>query len=403
MKRKYKPIKDYPGIYQIQSYDEKLRKWRDPVRGKKFRSTFSVKVEGKYKKVKRDFRSFEEAKDFRFNQDKSLASIELRTQLDSSMTFMELTDAWVANELPNREISTQIRYRSYLKHFKYFNDMRVEEITPSIVDGWLNHVKTKEYLAASNPTRCNYKHEFSVLRGLFTYYQTRFNLDFRIPFVKDHRNKLKVREQFKEKKDLNLGDLYKFLSALKSLVVATDYEFIYYLAWMQYGIFGRTQEAAALHYEDFDLINKKIKVRRKVIWPRGKGVSTICKEGLKASSCKVVPMLEEVEQKFREWTIKSGVRSGPLFQFRGKTPEYRQLEYRFSKALKKAGLPFTGTYILRHASLTEYYAINKDIQATKTMAGHTNLSSTQRYVGSREDTLIENHRIFNERLRNSKL
>jgi site-specific recombinase XerD len=91
---------------------------------------------------------------------------------------------------------------------------------------------------------------------------------------------------------------------------------------------------------------------------------------------------------FKEMALKFGVRSGPLFLIKGEIPTYRAIEHRYSRALKKAGLPFTATHILRHASLTEFYSCNKDLLATQRIAGHKKLETTAKYAKVRDETLI---------------
>ena len=98
-------------------------------------------------------------------------------------------------------------------------------------------------------------------------------------------------------------------------------------------------------------------------------------------------LVHETSTTEREWTLRSGIRTGYLFAKDNRPLEYRQIEYRYTQALQDAGLPFTSTYILRHASLSEHYKTGKDIVATKAAAGHTALSSTQRYVKTRDEDM----------------
>jgi integrase len=71
---------------------------------------------------------------------------------------------------------------------------------------------------------------------------------------------------------------------------------------------------------------------------------------------------------------------------------------RYTKALKKLGLPFRATHILRHASLTEYYEVCKDLKATARVAGHDDLRSTDRYAKVRDEALANNQRQMDKRL-----
>jgi integrase len=195
-----------------------------------------------------------------------------------------------------------------------------------------------------------------------------------------------------------MEQMQKFLSALHAEVLGTEYEAIYYLAMMQYLIYGRVQEAAALHFESFDFEGNKIHVDKKVQWIRKAGMKNRIVDGSKSNGGKVIDMSAHAARLFREWTLKSGVRAGPLFLIKGAIIPYRSIEYRYSKALKRAGLPFKATHILRHAALTEYYEGCKDLLATARMAGHSDLGSTERYTKNRNETLAKNQRFMDEKL-----
>jgi integrase len=210
---------------------------------------------------------------------------------------------------------------------------------------------------------------------------------------------LKVREKETIRKDLSVEEFKKFLSALASLLLGTEYEVIYYIALAQYAIYGRIQDAAALHYEDFDFERGKIYVRRKVQWARVKGEVDRISQGSKANGGKEIPMNEFASRIFREWIMKSGVRSGLLFTFRGAIVTYRQISFRYDRALETAKLPFRGTHLLRHASLSEHYATCKDIKATAEVAGHSDLRATERYAKVRDERVKETQKQMDEKLR----
>ena len=133
---------------------------------------------------------------------------------------------------------------------------------------------------------------------------------------------------------------------------------------MQYGTYCRVQEAAALHFEDFDLSRNRLTINKKVLWPRARGHNTQIVSGSKANGGKEIPLGAFTAKVFKEWILKSGIRSGPLFLMEGSILEYRQIEYRYTQSLKRMGSRFSATHILRHASLTEFYDTSKDLLLT---------------------------------------
>ena len=114
---------------------------------------------------------------------------------------------------------------------------------------------------------------------------------------------LKVKAKMKVSKDLTVEEFKKFMSSLREVCTEFDCEVIYYLATMQYAIYSRVQEAAALHYEDFDFKRNKITVNKKVQWLRAKGFEDRIVDGTKTNGGKEIPMPDLAGKVFREWTL----------------------------------------------------------------------------------------------------
>lgn len=397
--KKCEAIKNYPGIYRILVFNKDTNNFEEPRWGNKFFAYIEAgKVNGSRRRIKRSFRSFSEAKEYRqsSNTIKSVLLASLKEK--SKMTFRELTSRWVDDALPHLQRTTQVRNKSYLKHFEMLNNYPVDEITPSTIDAWIRYIKRPEYLITQNSTRCAYDHEFTVLRQILNYYSSRFDRNYRMPFLKDHNKMLKVREKEALVKDLSIDEFNRFAGFLYEDCLGSNCEAIYYLALFQYFIYGRVQDAAGLRYEDFDFIKNKVLIRQKIQWGRAKNESHIISAGSKANSGKVVPIHDFMAKVFREWIIKSGVRSGLLFTIGGEIISYRQISYRYDKALKKAGISFRGTHLIRHASLSEHYETNMDILATSKVAGHSDLRATARYTKARDEKVTETQQKMGNKL-----
>lgn len=390
--RKYKKISQ--SIYRI--LVRRRNKWVEPERGNKFfvRKTVSA-GSSKSIRVSRQFDDYQDAVKFRDGRLESKMIEE-----SDSMLFRELLELWTQNASKHLAISTQVRYKSYFKHLVFFNEIRVSQITPATIDAYISYLKSPDYLAKQNSTRLDYRHELSLLKVILNYYLSRYNSNYRMPFLKDHNKMAKVKEGKEKLKDLSTEDLGKFLQALCDDVMGTQYESIFYIACLQYGLCSRIQEIAALHFEDFDLNQSIVVVDKKIMWPRGKGYKTKLEQGSKSNEGKRIPLSEFAKSKFLEWTIKSGVRSGLLFKNADGAPlEYRIIEYRYTKALKSAGLPFRGTHLLRHASLSELYALTSDIKVVAKFAGHASIKTTEIYAKARNPKMSEATALLDEKLK----
>lgn len=399
MKNRKEIATRYPGIVKIVVFDETSGKWIEPKFGKKFFAQRYIRaIDGGRKRVRRSFETIVEAKAFR-NGTSVESELEESRGAKDRMTFGTLVEYWNRDWLPHKDISTQIRYKSYLKHFTFLWNYTVDEIEPTHIDQWISYIKRPAYLAQGHSTRCAYDHEFSVLRVILNFYSSRFNRNYRLPFLKDHNEMLKVKNKPIVKKDLTVDQFKAFISSLREICGGTKWESIYYLALMQYGIYGRVQDTAALSYESFDFARNVVNVNRKVQWLRAKGHKDRITDGSKANGGKILsPIPDLAVQVFREWVMRSGVRSGLLFQVEGKLITYRQIERRYTQALKLAGLPFSATHILRHASLTEAYETCKDLLLVQKFAGQRDLRSTTRYAKIRDNQVVEIQKKMDEKL-----
>lgn len=392
MKTKQAPTQ-YPDIFKILVLNEN-GKLVEPTNQKKFKARrYQKRADGSLDRIKRSFDSIAEAKAFRNGaliEAEATASSAKISAHSSEMTFEMLLESWVKNWLPSVGIATQLRYRKYLKHLQFFLKMNVADIQPHHIDSWISFVKRPEYLASCHSTRCSYEHEFKVLRAILNYYSSRCNRNYRLPFLKDHLRMLKVKEKSVTKKDLSIEQLESFIRELKVLCWGTRWEAIYYLGIMQYAIYGRIQEPAALHVEDFDLVNNRLEIKRKVQWLRAKGHKDQVVMGAKANGGKIFsPIPELAVQVFKEWMLRSGVRTGLLFKIDGEVISYRRIQHKYNQALRNAQLPFTATHILRHASLVEAYSATKNILAVQKLAGHASLKATEKYAKARDEQMIE--------------
>lgn len=376
--------------------------WVEPASGMKFRTFRTEKgPDGRPRRVSKYFETLAQAKvhhlKSQFKQPKADPKLQVGAS-EAGMVFGELIKQWLELWLPNKSMTTQIRYKFYLHHFHFFWNMPVDKIGPSDIDRWIGMLKKPEYLAKGHSTRCDYQHEFTLLRGILNFYTSRYNRNYRLPFLKDHKAMLKVREKIKISKDLTVQEFQSFMVALKQVCTEFNCEVIYYLGLMQYATYSRVQEAAALHHEDFDFDRNRISLNKKIQWARARGIEDQLVDGAKVGAGKTIPMGELASRTFREWIMRSGVRSGMLFRMDGEMLTYRQIEYRYTQALARAGLPFRATHLLRHASLTECYDSSKDLLLTAKMAGQRDIRSTMKYTKVRDEKVAQVQKQIDEKL-----
>lgn len=387
MERRLKSLANHHGIHRVECLCEDGT-WGPPKRGAQFRVTRPARgPNGKPKREQKFCRTLKEALAFRRGDDRASQRAMHSNSEKEGIRFSDLIDLWQKQKLPHLAITTQVKYRSYLKHFRFFETMIVDQIGPSEIDQWFAHIKTTDYLDASNPTRCSYDHEYTVLRSIFTFYRDRCDPRFVQPFRRDHAKMCIVRIQVKKVKDLSNDEFRRFVEHLEMICHRSGDPEIPFLVQLQYKTAARVQEAAALSIEDFDFDQRQISVRRRIQWVRRRGMPSIICEGLKAADCKRLPMDQTVIDLVRRAQLALGVREGFLFFRKGKPLSYRQIGYRYNQAFLSAGIDFRGTHIIRHAALTEVQEFYKDLPTTMAIAGHKDVKSTLRYTKVRESRI----------------
>ena len=318
---------------------------------------------------------------------------------NSEMTLRDVWKIFEETKLPSLEVSSQNKIRSYLIHLEPVMDApALAQWTPFTVDKLISTWKLPENLESMRCTRVSFKNELSLLGQLLGLYRSRFNFNFGFPILREHKkNSSFGNKREKVKKDMEVRDFGKFLTELKKITDDTEYESIRVMAEVQYGLYGRIQEIAAIHYEDFDHRSGLITLNKKIVWHRFKGQEPILRNGLKASDMKTIRS-PHVAGILQEWAMKRGIRSGPLFFHEGKPMPYRAIQHRYDRAFKASGLKHSGTHILRHASLTEHYQTCKNIYETMSAAGHSNVSTTQKYAKNRDTKLAETQSLMDAKL-----
>lgn len=159
---------------------------------------------------------------------------------------------------------------------------------------------------------------------------------------------------------------------------------------VQYWHALRISEVLALSYEDVTLdfvnpVNSFLAVRKSVHFPREKGKEPVLQDGYKNSKTGLnedgVKISRLMPQSYaalkRIWSPKNG---GLVFHEDGQIIKYKAVQNAYDAAFKRAGLPYTGTHIMRHGGTRAVYNKTKDLSLAQQHLGNSSLSATQVYA-----------------------
>ncbi|WAS97192.1 tyrosine-type recombinase/integrase [Nannocystis punicea] len=140
----------------------------------------------------------------------------------------------------------------------------------------------------------------------------------------------------------------------------------------------RHGELLGLQVGDVSLRRREIRVARSVnIEPNEGRIIGPTKNG----KVRVVPISRRLEDALRPIVeAASGPDHWVLWSPRGRPATTSSIAKALQKALDRAGLPRASCHRLRHTTLSHLLAAGADLRTVQEIAGHKNLSTTQRYL-----------------------
>ena len=321
---------------------------------------------------KRTFQSLPDAKNWLHGR------VEQSIEVDKGPKFSEVFDKWKSEHFINLRRGTQIHYEKKFKFLVPLLNLPICSITPDTLDVWVMNLKS----LSVRETRFNFSKELKFLKSIFSFYREHSSEAYDIPIRKRHFKKAFIREKPLVNKAILEEDFRKFRLELSNgkngLIFAA-------LATLQYYHSLRIGEAAGVTKFDITLgpnpVDNTLKIRSSLKWDRVKGAKPYIDKNFKNSKAvgiKSWTLHPEVTNYLKR--LLPSVQGEALFTVDGKLLSYRQIQYKYNEALKKANLPFTSTHILRCGSATEFYNKHGNTALTQLQLGVTSMETAQVYA-----------------------
>ena len=276
---------------------------------------------------------------------------------DFGHTFGDVWTVYVEKYLATMEFAT---YDTGLKHGRGFlkdlMSVPMVELTAEFISEYMAIQKEKA-LRKEHLRRYSFDRDLKVLKAFLNWYRENFDSMFVNPILKRHKKEGFIRELPKRKKKMRRHELRAFFAAL-----GEEGSFWRDFAEVQFYFSARVQEVAGLQWESVDFVDGEIEIENVAVWDQKKNFCTL-KNTPKNGEDRKIPMTEKLFKIFQSRlayknpsTIEDGYRGGTIhcdfvFQIDGRPLKYREIQYRYNSALKKAGLggKFSATHILRHS------------------------------------------------------
>jgi site-specific recombinase XerD len=263
-----------------------------------------------------------------------------------SISFKDVFDLYRKERMPLLEVTTFDEIIKLSSFFEPLNELDVRQITPQVITRLILNAK-ELYINTGKKKRFNYNHDLSALKAVFNWWKDYYDFKYTNPVIKKIHWPIGV-IKVKPKKNLDKmlpSEVMKFINALRD-----ENDKVYaLLAEAQFITTTRIQETSCIQKDQINFSISRLVIDRAMAFTRVKGRDNYIKN-TKTSEVKSLFFGDRLKNIFLEAINMD--KSDFVFSINGKALTYRQIQYHYNKALKKAGLypRFTSTHIMRHAS-----------------------------------------------------
>ena len=391
------PVPKNPGVYYFWYWDAEKEMYSTPPAGiKQYRAFRRRFAGGRMNRETKCFERLDDARRWRAFQDCDKTTLEpandVRPAIKGGPKFEQVVELWKAAKWKAFAESTRLEYEKLLRYLEFFEGRDVRAITSPLIDEWLRQMTSKEVLARQHSTRQSYHHELTCLSGVLRYY-SEYHDDpvFVFPIKRRHWEAAVVKKVRNRKREPMTPEQFEVW--VSHLRVQKNGLMIEALARTQRSGALRISEAAGIQWGDIDWNRRFVTIRRSVVWPRKKELTTFIQPGFKNGDTKEVPLTPDAHRLLRE---RSLTRSCDLVFHRDKKPlEYRYVQYAYNRCFKEASLPFSATHVMRRTGTS--WVLDKsggDVGLAKQILGNADWGTVDLYAKRQANALRE----FNDKI-----
>ena len=307
---------------------------------------------------------------------------------NKELTFGDVLAMYGKQYLISLEKSTQVKKVGRLNRFSEgLTDIPMFAFNSETITNHLEAFKLKSFKAKS--PRFNFEKELKDIKSVFNWYIQNKDQSFSNPVTPIHFKIGKIKDLPPKKKYVPIDEIKLFLDHLPPMYQS--------LAKVMYILALRVGEAAALSDDTVDFKLKEIHLDYVIVWIKGRPE---LKRGDKTGTDATMPMSDVIERELLKMKESRPKGCKLFFHLKGKPLRHAQILKVFNKALSDAGLPYTGTHILRHSMATEARRAF-GLDASQAILRHSSARMSEHYaladVGSKAKTVItEASKVFSE-------
>ncbi len=289
---------------------------------------------------------------------------------DLGYYFRDIWELYRSLYLPSLEKSSQDHRLSKRAFFIPLMDYKMVEITATLLDRFMaNH---KDEAIKSKSRRHNFNDDLKCLKAFLNWYRENYDALFVNPVLPRHKQAGIIKKVPKKSKKLKPEELLSFFNEL-SLFWRDFAEAQFYMG-------ARVSEVAGLQVDSIDMKELEIRIQYVVVWSYTTKKFEYLKECTKNGEISYASMNKRLEEIMRRKLPSAS--NGFLFHIDGVIPSYRQIQYQYNLALKKAGLSdkYSSTHIMRHSMGTITRKVTGSVDMAQAVTRHKDIQVAQQYA-----------------------
>lgn len=338
----------------------------------KYRFRKHVKIDGRWSHPSATFKSLNEAREYAkgFTVEK-YSRIQAQSE---SLKISEVFQKFIHHKKVERGLSKG-SVQSYLnryRHLQFFEVFHTSQITAQTVDCWINFLLEGNF-ESKNKSRKSFEYEYTLLSNVLNYYRNFLDEKYQVPLLDRHRLRIQKKEngRQKDKKFLSLDETTQFINQLSG-----DFKD---LAILQLEAGLRIGEAAALDFRNVNFNLNTLTIASTVYWDRSNHGNIEINTTTKNKMTRIIPLTNACKEMLLN--RRQNAKSSLVFDAGNGSPyKYRQIQYRYDKAMQQAFVNNSGTHCMRHTFAVEFLNETKNIYAAQVVLGHSDLKVTQGYA-----------------------
>jgi integrase len=290
---------------------------------------------------------------------------------DLGFYFRDVWKLYQEIYLPSIEKSSQVHRLSKENFYRPLFNFKMVEITASLLDRFMTDHKEEAIRLKSK--RLNFKDDLKCLRAILNWYRENYDALFVGPILKRHHHVGIIRKASAKNKKMQASELIEFFKQLPP--------FWRDFAETQFYMGARVSEVAGLQVESVNLKNEEICIKFVAVWNYKTKKFDYLKECPKNGEVSFASMNDRLKD-IMERRLPLA-KNGFIFHENGNPFSYRNIQYEYNKALKKAGFEklYSSTHIMRHSMGTLTRKVTGSLDMAQAVTRHKDIQVAQQYAG----------------------